>query len=217
VPADTPTVTDAERTKLLAAHPWRVTQKQLTAIAFKRIRLRSMKDAEDIAQSAIVHAYESPENGGWDPAKGPLMSFLVARVIGAAQNERRRKRNVCEVWIDEEIEEGDDAGVSRHEKHLSADAPGADDALHRLRFASTIVERALARIPGDTFALELAGHLKKGVSSIDDLARLTGRSKSEVWAAKRRIRYHVDEITKELSATAAAPSAGSRGSNEVTQ
>ena len=203
--------------KLLAAHPWRITQKQLTAIAFKRIRLRSMKDAEDLAQSAIVQAYERPESGGWDPAKGPIMGFLVARVIGAAQNERRRKRNVCEVWIDEEIADGEDAGVSRHEKHLAAEAPAADEALHRLRFASAVVERALARIPDDTFAQELAEHMRDGVSSIDDLARLTGGSKSEVWAAKRRIRYHVDEITKELSATAAVPRAGSRGPNEVTQ
>jgi DNA-directed RNA polymerase specialized sigma24 family protein len=211
-------MSDAERTKLLAAHPWKLAQKQLTAIAFKRIRARSLKDAEDIAQAAIVDAYESPENGGWDPAKGPLMGFLVGRTVSGAQNERRRKRNVCEVWVDEEIEEGEDEGVSRHEKYLGADAPPSDEVLHRLRFAHTVVERALARLAGDALALGLAPHLKEGVSSIDDLARLTVRPKSEVWAAKRRVRYHVDEIMKELSATAEAPRAGSvRGATEVTQ
>ena len=177
-PAPPAPMSDAERTKLLAAHPWRLTQKQLTAIAFKRIRARSLKDAEDIAQAAIVDAYESPENGGWDPAKGPLMGFLVGRVVGAAQNERRRKRNVCEVWIDEEIEEGEDEGISRHEKYLAADAPPSDEALHRLRFSHTVVERALARLAGDALATALAPHLKEGVSSIDDLARLTGRRRA---------------------------------------
>jgi DNA-directed RNA polymerase specialized sigma24 family protein len=211
-------ITQAERAKILAAHPWKVTTKQLAAIAFKRIRGRSMKDAEDIAQAAIVDACERPENGGWDPAKGPLMGFLVGRVIGAAHNERRRKRNVCEVWIDEEIEEGESEGVLRHEKFLAKDEPPADEILDRLRFSHTIVERVLARLTGDAFALELAGHMSKGVASIDDLARLTGCEKSEVWLAKRRIRYHLDEITKELSAAAPTPQPGSvRGAGEVTQ
>jgi DNA-directed RNA polymerase specialized sigma24 family protein len=211
-------MTQAERAKLLAAHPWRVTTKQLTAIAVKRLRGRSLKDAEDIAQAAIVDACERPENGGWDPAKGPLMGFLVGRVLGAAQNERRRKRNVCEVWIDEEIEDGEDEGVLRHEKFLGAGEPAADEMLDRLRFSHTIVERLLARLAGEAFAIELAGHMRNGVSSIDDLARLTGRPKDEVWLAKRRIRYHLDEITKELSAAAPTPQPGSvRRAGEVTQ
>jgi DNA-directed RNA polymerase specialized sigma24 family protein len=211
-------LTPAERTKLLAAHPWKVTTKQLTAIAFKRIRGRSMKDAEDLAQSAIVDACERPENGGWDPAKGPLMGFLVGRVIGAALNERRRKRNVVEVWIDEEIEDSEDAGVRRHEKFLTKDEPPADEVLDRLRFSHTIAERVLARLAGDEFAIELVGHMMKGVASIDDLAQLTRRDESDVWLAKRRIRYHLDEITKELSAAAPTPQPGSaRGAGEVTQ
>jgi hypothetical protein len=41
----------------------------------------------------------------WDPKKGPLENFLVARVVGSPAYELRRKRNVCEVWLDKEVAE----------------------------------------------------------------------------------------------------------------
>jgi DNA-directed RNA polymerase specialized sigma24 family protein len=213
------TMTAAERAKELGAQPWARITKQVAAIVYKRIRCRSMRDAEEIAQAAVVEAFESPESGGWDPAKGTLMACVVARAVGAAQNERRRKRNLCEVWIDEEIEDGEDAGVGRHEKHMAAEQPAADEALHRLRFASTVVERALARLAGHPFVLVVAEHMKQGFSSPTDIARLIGGActEVEVRTAKKRIQYHVDQITKELSAAATAPRASGRDESEVTQ
>ncbi len=121
---------DDERAALLRAQPWGRLLTQLTAIALKRIKGRSLQDAEDLAQSAIADAYRTRASGGWDPEKGPLENFLVARVIGSSANELRRKRNVCEVWLDEEAQEV--PGLSVHEKHFAEDRPAPDDALHRL-------------------------------------------------------------------------------------
>jgi DNA-directed RNA polymerase specialized sigma24 family protein len=206
---------DELRRALLRAQPWGRILAQLTAIALKRIRGRSLQDAEDLAQGAIADAYRGCASGGWDPEKAPLMSFLVAHVIGASANERRRKRNVCEVWLDEEVE--DMPGLSVHEKHLAEDAPPPDEALHRLRLASTFDERLTARVSHNEVATALLPHMRKGISKPSDLQTATGRSIEEVQAAREVIRYHAGEITKELSATAGAPRGRSSGPKEVIQ
>jgi len=203
-----------DRAALLRAQPWGKLITQLTTIALKRTGGRSLEDAEDFAQTAITDAYRSPEAGGWDPAKGPLENFLVARVIGDAANQRRRKRNVCEVWLDEEVEEA--PGRSVHEKHLAEDKPAPDDALHRLRFASTFDERLTERVAANELATALLPLMREGLSTPRDLAAATGRSVLEVRTARRFIRYHADAITKELSATAGSPGSGD-GSKEVIQ
>jgi len=211
------TRTDPRRA-LLRAQAWGRIETQLTAIAFKRIRGRSMDDAHDLAQGAIADAYQSVEAGGWDPEKGPLMSFLVARVIGAAANERRRKRNKCEVSLDEAYDEQEEEGdSSKYEKYLAADQPPVDEVLDRRRYVSLFNERLMAQIAGDTMAREVAERMKEGLTSPQDLARATGRAIEEVRGARRRLRYHADRITKELSATASSPRGSAEGAKEVLQ
>jgi DNA-directed RNA polymerase specialized sigma24 family protein len=205
------------RMELLRREPWARLCAQLTAIAFKRIRGRSMDDAQDLAQTAIADAHQSLARGGWDPAKGELMGYLVGRIVGMTLNERKRKRNTCEVWLDEEYEE-ECGTVGRHEKFLAADQPSPDEALHRLRFASTFAERLVARLAGNDLALSLIAHMKEGIAKPAELAAAIGRSEDDVRTARRQIRYHAEEITKELSAAAVpAPPASTRTTKEVTQ
>ncbi len=205
---------DDERAALLRAQPWGRLLTQLTAIALKRIKGRSLQDAEDLAQSAIADAYRTRASGGWDPEKGPLENFLVARVIGSSANELRRKRNVCEVWLDEEAEEA--PGLSVHEKHFAEDRPAPDDALHRLRFAQTFHDRLIAYVSDDEVASALIPHMKDGLAKPEELAAATGRPIEQVKDARRRIRYHADRITKELSAANVIPIGRAR-SKEVMQ
>jgi DNA-directed RNA polymerase specialized sigma24 family protein len=208
---------DAAKRALLRQQPWGRLLGQLTAIALKRIHGRSTADAQDLAQSAIADAYESVGRGGWDPDRGQLVSYLVARVITRAAAERRRKRTTCEVWLDEELEDdGEETEETRYEKHLADDKPGADVALHRLRFASTFHDRLVARLAGDALALEAIPFMKEGLFTQVDLAVATGRSEAEMKDALRRIRYHSKELVKELSAQAATPPADPR-SKEVMQ
>jgi DNA-directed RNA polymerase specialized sigma24 family protein len=207
------------RMELLRREPWARLGAQLTAIAFKRIRGRSMDDAKDLAQTAISDAHQSLARGGWDPEKGPLMGYLVGRIVGMTLNERKRKRNTCEVWLDEEYEE-ESGTVRRHEKFLAADQPAPDEALHRLRFASTFAERLALRLAGNELALSLVALMKDGVSKPAELAAALGRPEDdvEVRAARRQIRYHAGEVTKELSAAAVpARPASTRTTKEVTQ
>jgi hypothetical protein len=136
-------------------------------------------------------------------------------VIASSSDERRRKRNTCEVWLDQEDEDEEETG-SRYEKHLGADEPAPDEALHRLRFAHTFHDRLLARVAADPLAIEVITRMKDGVSTPRDLATATGRPLGEVVEARRRIRYHANEITQELSASAGSSRADSR-SKEVTQ
>jgi hypothetical protein len=189
------------RMELLRAEPWGRLSAQLTAIAFKRIRRRSMEDAQDIAQTAIADAHQSLARGG------------------LTLNERKRKRNRCEVWLDEEYEE-ECGTVGRHEKFLAADQPSPEEALHRLRFASTFAERLALRLAGNELALSLVALMKEGTAKPAELAAALGRSEDdvEVRTARRQIRYHAEEVTKELSA-AAVPSrpASTRTTKEVTQ
>jgi DNA-directed RNA polymerase specialized sigma24 family protein len=199
---------------LLRKQPWGRLLAQLTAIALKRTGGRSLEDAEDLAQGAIADAYRSLESGGWDPEKAPLENYLVARVIGASSNERRRKRNVCEVWLDEEAE--DAPGLSVHEKHLADDAPAPEEALARLRFAQTFHDRLVAYVADDEIAGALIPLMKEGLSTPRELRVATRRSIEEAKDARRRIRYHADRITKELSAENVVPIGRAR-SKEVTQ
>ncbi len=211
-----PDVRDA-RMELLRLEPWGRLSAQLTAIAFKRIRGRSMADAQDLAQTAIADAHQSLARGGWDPEKGPLMGYLVGRIVGMTINERKRKRNTCEVWLDEEYEE-DCGTVCRHEKFLAADQPTPEDALHRLRFASTFAERLVLRLAGNDLALSLVALMKEGLAKPAELAAALARTEDDVRAARRQIRYHAEEITKELSA-AVVPSrtVSTRTTKDVTQ
>jgi hypothetical protein len=202
------------RRALLRAQPWGLLQTQLTAIALKRIRGRSLPDAQDFAQGAITDAYRAIDDGGWDPEKGPLMSFLVARVVSAAGNERRRKRNTCEVCLDEEVVREEEEESGKFEKFLAEDRPAPDEQLHRLRVAATFQELLLARLAGDEIALALLALMRDGLDTPRDLADAAGRTLEEVREARRRIRYHADRITKEQSA--AAPAGGS-GAKEVMQ
>jgi DNA-directed RNA polymerase specialized sigma24 family protein len=200
-----------DRAALLRAQPWGRLLASLTAIALKRIKGRSLADAEDLAQGAIVRAYRSRESGGWDPEKGPLEKYLVARVISSAANEQRRKRNVCEVWLDEEAEEA--PGLCVHEAHLAEDAPAPDEALHRLRFASTFDARLTARVAGNEVATALLPFMREGMSVPRDLAAATGRPIADIRAALRVLRYQAEAITKELSAMAVPSRAGSNDSD----
>ena len=205
----------ARQRELLGAQAWGRILKQLTAIAFKRIRGRSMDDAQDLAQTAIADAYRSIPNGGWDPDKGPLLGLLVSSVIGHAGNERRRKRNVCEVWLDEEWEDEEES--SKHEKHLAEDRPAPDEVLHRLRFASTFYEKLVAGLAGQKLALAIVALMKEGVVTPLDLAAASNTNIEDVRDARRRIRYRADEITKELSAAASTAPGEPKGSKQVMQ
>jgi DNA-directed RNA polymerase specialized sigma24 family protein len=208
---------DVRKRPLLRAQPWGRILAQLTAIALKRIYGRSVSDAQDYAQSAIADAYESVERGGWDPDRGPLMSYLVARVITTAAAERRRKRNTCEVWLDEEGEEdGEAQPPSLYEKYLADGKPAPDVALHRLRFASTFEDRLLTRLADDPPAQQVIALMKEGLFKPIDLAPATGKEAVEIKETLRRIRYHAREITKELSAQATTARSG-RHAKQVTQ
>jgi hypothetical protein len=210
---------EEQRRALLRAQPWGRVQAQLTAIALKRIQGRSLSEAKDLAQSAIADAYESVSRGGWNPERGPLQGYLVARVVVTAAAERRRKRTTCEVWLDEEAEDSEeDRGASRYERHLAEDKPAPDAMLHRLRFASTFDERLTARLAEDVNALALLPLMKEGLFTPLDLSAATGKSPTEVRDILRRIRYHANEITKDLSAqTAAALAPGDARATKVTQ
>jgi DNA-directed RNA polymerase specialized sigma24 family protein len=211
---------DAQKRKVLSAQPWSRILKQLTAIALKRIHGRSVDDAQDLAQSAIADAYESVARGGWDPERGELMSYLVARVITTSGAERRRKRSTCEVWLDEEVEDDDgNQTLGVYEKHLADGKPAPDASVDQLRLTTTFNERLEARLAGDAAALEVVAFMKEGLFMPVDLAAATGKTAAQVPEVKdtvRRIRYHAREIVKELSAQVTMPRAGSR-SEQVTQ
>ena len=157
-------------------------------------------------------------SGGWDPEKAPLESYLVARVIGASANERRRKRNTCEVWLDEEAEDDAPRPLRAREAPRGRRARarrGARTACASPR-PSTIGSSRGSRTT--TPALELIPLMKEGLFTP---ARSRGRRRGNR-SKKRRTSCGAfgttrDEITKELSAQNVAPlRAGSR-SKEVTQ
>lgn len=184
VPLHTPRAMKVD--ELLQNQNWPRITAQLAAIAKKRARRIAWATAEDIAQTAIARAFA--HGTGWDPAKGPLMGYLVAQVIGLAANEARRRRNVCEVELDAEVEE-----------MLEGDEEPIDEQLDRRRRAVTMHDALFARLSNDNLATMILTLMKEGIATPADLARATGHTAKEIDAARRRIRYLADRLSEEQS------------------
>jgi hypothetical protein len=170
----------------LRAQDWPRITAQLTAIAFKRTRRCGWETAQELAQTAITRAFV--HGTGWDPRKGPLMGYLVAQVIGLARNEARRRRNACEVELDNEVE----ALVPNDDEPI-------DDVLDRRRYAARFRERLLATVAGDREATVVIGFMEKGTAKPGDLVLASGLTLPQVEDARRRIRYQAERITAEMS------------------
>jgi hypothetical protein len=128
------------------------------------------------------------------------MTFLVSTVIGLCANERRRKRNWCEVSLDAVA--GFEGEGSPFEDHLHSEERTAEELIDDRRFASAFHHELTLRLAGDDVALAIVDRMMNGVETPADLGAALGRPVQPVREARRRVRYHAEAVTKDLSASA---------------
>jgi DNA-directed RNA polymerase specialized sigma24 family protein len=180
---------DASTNDLLRSQDWRRIHAQLAAIAHKRFGKRpgSWPLAQEIAQEAVARAYA--HGTGWDPRKAPLMAYLVATTIGLCKNEYRRRRNACEVELDDAVAE----------TAANDDVP-IDEQLDNRRYAVRFHDRLVASFASEETEPMCIAVMKEGIVTPRDIAQAIGRPEAEVELALRRIRYRAVQLTREMSA-----------------
>jgi DNA-directed RNA polymerase specialized sigma24 family protein len=182
----------------LRSQDWSRIRRQLSDVAWRITGRRSWEHAEDLAQQAIADAYARID--GWDPAKEPLIRNLIRRVWGLATNSWRRKRNSFEVAMDVAFKshEGEDDDEDDHEPDVASGDDGADDVLDRRRIAASYREGISQRLLGDEAAMAVIELLIDGVTNRAEQAARSGLLLAQVAAARRRVFYHAEQVSKEL-------------------
>ncbi|MFI5300489.1 MAG: hypothetical protein ACHREM_20575 [Polyangiales bacterium] len=170
----------------LRAQDWGRITAQLTFFAFKRTQRRSWQLAEDLAHDAIAQAFD--HNQGWDPARGTLMKYLAQLVVGYALNDRRRKRNVLEDYVDDEA--------------LAAFADGAasvEAQVARRQTVDLVVDRLSSRLADDPIGARVLGLMTEGIETPADQVAATSLSIEEIRRARRRLFDHAERVATEMS------------------
>jgi DNA-directed RNA polymerase specialized sigma24 family protein len=196
--ADRTTVRPMKAEEHLKNQDWKVIAKQLTSFAHRHTGKRSLENAQDLAQQAIVDALTRPDR--WDPAKEPLMQHLCRRVWGLAANEWHRKRNSFEVAMRAALKSH---GVShdggRKEIDGRSDEDPLDEALDRRRLAASYRARLNERLAGDEPVMVVTTLFLERVDAPGDQATASGLTPAQVADARRPLFYHADKVSKELA------------------
>ncbi len=159
----------------------------LLLFAAERIGTQRIKlgPPRDYVQSAILRACDPEDARYWSGdkrEKNPnLRKYLLGVVRSLISNERKRKR--LEVRYDPEL----------HEDLVIDLAPSAPTQLIAQQeweaFAREL--RALVQDPVDLAIIDLS---QDWVFDVDEQARRTGASEEEVLLARKRLRYHVENM-----------------------
>ncbi len=175
----------------LRAQDWDDIAFRLTGFAHEYTRRRSWEMAEELAQEAIARAYEAGRKSSvyqpWDPAKQPLMDYLISRVISLASNEVRAKRNGCEVALDYEAWQ------------VASNQANADEVLDKRGYAMRFCEVLRAELAGDELALRVLALMQADHITEGELAKELGVPIKEVKAARQRISRTAKRVTEQLS------------------
>jgi DNA-directed RNA polymerase specialized sigma24 family protein len=164
-----------------------------------------LPDAKELAQQGMTRAID-PKGSPWDPDRQPSLLLHIGSLMnGLARNKRR--------------------GDGRHRAEAydtTGDLHPAPEptVLERMESAEELarlghwMDLLLARLAGDTLALDKIGLVYQG---IDDAAAQAARLQctvKDIYRANERIAYHVERVKRDAPDGApAAPSPGARAAH----
>jgi DNA-directed RNA polymerase specialized sigma24 family protein len=160
----------------------------------------NLPDAKDLAQQGMSRAID-PKRSPWDPDKQPSLLLHIGSLMnGLARNKRR----------------GD--GRHRAETYDTTDDlhPASEPtALERMESAEELarleywMDLLLARLEGDTLALDKIGLVCQGIDGAAEQAARLKCTVKDIYRANERIAYHVERVKRDAPDGArAAPSPG---------
>jgi hypothetical protein len=126
----------------------------------------------------------------WDPAAQTLVQHLAASVVRLSWNQWRRKRNRCEVALDEHAREAEQVGTDEEQ---------APDVLHRRRVAHLFHERLDASFQDDQQVQIVMTLMAEGITKPREQKSASDLEIEDVREARRRLFYRAKQVTEELS------------------
>lgn len=160
---------------------WRTIHKRLFTFAVRRHRL-SPDDADEVVQQAILR-FLDPAYVAYDPAvHGDVLRFLGSIVNSLVANQRRRPSTIPLLVVVFE--------------HLTDTAPSPEDQAIGTEHAREVVALLLERTARDPIAGRLLTLLLEGVTDPEEQAAKLGVPVAEIKNAMRRLKTHLETLTK---------------------
>lgn len=165
----------------VVAIDWRTIHKRLFTFAVRRHRL-SPDDADEVVQQATLR-FLDPAYVAYDPAvHGDVLRFLGSIVNSLVANRRRRPSTAPLLVVVFE--------------HVTDTAPSPEDEAIANEHAREIVTLLLERTVHDRIAGRLLTLLLEGITDPEDQAAKLAVSIAEIKNAMRRLKTHLETITK---------------------
>jgi RNA polymerase sigma factor (sigma-70 family) len=186
---------------------------------YKYVRLRwhaSPEDAEDLTQEFFARAFEHGSLGRHDPSRARFRTFVRLLVDGLVKNARkaatRLKRGGGAVLVPLDF-----PGAERELADASELASQDDDALFRAEWIRSLFEVAIGRLRAECVATakdqqfavferyDIEAQNARQPLTYADLAREFGVPATQITNylayVRRRLRHHVLDVVRELTAT----------------
>ena len=185
-PPDTPAMSQDEYEDLLAGQDWHALSRRLAEFVYRQINRTSWEDAEDIAQTAIQHAFDARYQR-WNPKTQPnIFWFLGHLAYGEVSNRAQKKKRSVEILHDQEdLEE------------LAAEAVDATDEVMARRQRARLIVAELERQVATDRACTLV--LAAFAAEIDDpraQAESAGLTLQAVYNARSKLRAKAAQIAQ---------------------
>lgn len=168
----------------LRTQNWSHITAQLTVFAWKRTHKRSWELAHDLAQDAIVQAFE--HKAGWNPDQEPIALYLGRLVINLAHKELRKKRHAVDV------------AMSAAAENVALPGDSLETTIARRHFTEAVYQLLAKAVEKDRVASMLLTLMVEDVDTPRDQAAATGEPIEEIRRARRRLFDHAERIAREL-------------------
>ncbi len=161
-------------------------RKRIVAYAYKVTR--NLAEAKDLAQEAMMRAID-PDRSPWDPAKQPDLFLHIGSIINTIIWDRRRAEERHPV---DAVDTNDVLHPDPQPRALELMQRGEENARYEYW-----LELLVDRLASDTVALDVLRLTDDGIDGAAAQAADLHRTVEEIYAANRRIAYHIERVKKE--------------------
>jgi DNA-directed RNA polymerase specialized sigma24 family protein len=184
---------DAALRKKLFAHAYSLT--------------RNEEDANDLGQQAMARVID-PDDSPWDPDKQPNLLLYMGSLMNGIMSNRRRgeRRHPTSSY---------ESASYESEPEPAAAEPSGLERIERAEEAARMQRRVdllRQRLTGDTLALAKIDLMVQGIDEVAEQAALLKCTVADVYAANRRIAYHVAQMRSAAPDEASRPTMRAVGS-----
>lgn len=181
---------------------WRVLTKRVVGYAFSRTK--DLAQSHDLAQSAVMRAFDADKHVGWNPEAKTLMQYLMGEVNSLLYGERKHRRQHREIATSTHVRATSaERAAAAKANEVASDAPPTDEELasRRARADKWKALRDWFVSRDDPAALDVIGLFEDGIDGVDEQARACARSTHDIARARERIMDRARKTAREEEAS----------------